>query len=618
MTGHRADKLLKPERGIPLIVPDLVAELRFPDIRDLAERLRFSPTEGRIWLDDRRMVLIHTLAFGTLRQELIEALGVKAARGLLTRMGYIAGSKDAELARKVRPNGSLFDCFCVGPQLHALEGVVLVEPVRLEIDSASGHYYGEYLWKDSSEDDSHIAAYGVGAEPACWMQLGYANGYASAFMGKRILHREMECRAMGNDRCLIIGRPVEEWEDAEEDMALLDKQHFDQRAVVYLNGNGLAPPALSPVSACVPAPRSRYPDIRQLVGVSPGFNTIMHKVRRVAPTQATVLLLGESGVGKSKFAHAIHFASPRAAAPFVEINCATIPEQLMEAELFGAERGSYTGATDARQGRFEVANGGTLFLDEVATLSLVSQGKMLRAIQAGEIERLGSSKTIKVNVRIVAATNVDLRKEVKQGRFREDLFYRLNVFPIVIPPLRERKDDIPVFLEHFMKRFITLHGRQLTGFTNRALQTMLNYSWPGNIRELENVLERGVILAQEGGPIDVCHLFTTGESVDGSGDSFRLSDLGSLTCEVAAEANGQDAMTAALSGPLNLEAWAMQLVQTPTVSLGDVENEMVRAAVKQTDGNLVKAAALLGITRAQLDYRVKKLADAKTAPPLHR
>jgi transcriptional regulator with GAF, ATPase, and Fis domain len=211
------------------------------------------------------------------------------------------------------------------------------------------------------------------------------------------------------------------------------------------------------------------------------------------------------------FESMLHRISPRTEAPFVAINCAAIPENLMESELFGVERGAFTGATQSRAGRFERADGGTLFLDEIATLSLVAQGKLLRALQEGEVERVGGSRTLKVDVRVVAATNVDLRAAAQRGEFREDLFFRLNVFPIHLPPLRERKEDIPLLMTHFLHRFTQRHGRQLSGFTPRTADTLLAYDFPGNIRELQNLVERGVISAPDGGAIDLSHLFTSGE-----------------------------------------------------------------------------------------------------------
>jgi two-component system, NtrC family, response regulator HydG len=206
-------------------------------------------------------------------------------------------------------------------------------------------------------------------------------------------------------------------------------------------------------------------------------------LERVAPTTAAVLFTGESGTGKELFANNLHTLSPRANKPFVAINCAAIPETLIEAELFGVERGAYTGATNSRAGRFERASGGTLFLDEIGALSLVAQGKLLRAIQEGEIERVGGSNAKSVDVRIVAATNVDLRADVKARRFREDLFFRLNVFPIDLPPLRERRDDIPLLMEHLLALYSSRHKRRFTGFTRRAVEALLNYDYAGNVRD---------------------------------------------------------------------------------------------------------------------------------------
>ena len=253
---------------------------------------------------------------------------------------------------------------------------------------------------------------------------------------------------------------------------------------------------------------------------------MLHSVRLVAPTQATVLFVGESGVGKEVFARTLHRISARAEKPFVALSCAAIPDTLLESELFGVERGAYTGAVQSRPGRFERADGGTLFLDEIGTLSASAQVKLLRALQEGEIERLGDTHTRRVDVRVMAATNVDLRNEVRAGRFREDLFFRLNVFPIRITPLRERREDVPLLMTHFLAKFNRLHGRRLTGFTQRAVDAMLSYDWPGNVREVENVIERGVILAAESGAIDAPHLFTSGEKL--SDRRFALDSQGRL------------------------------------------------------------------------------------------
>lgn len=569
--------------GEPLWMPDAAAELRYPDIRDLASRLHFSWRDGRIWLDDRRMVLIHSGAMGSLRRELIDSLGMEQARGLLTRMGYASGARDAELARKVRPNGSMMDAFVVGPQLHMLEGVVQVHPVRIDMDVSRGRFFGEFIWEGSSEDEEHINIYGVGNEPVCWMQLGYAAGYTSGFMGRQIVYREVECRAMGHPHCRIVGKPLEEWDDPEEDLRYFQAEPFANRTVGLLSGRRTAD--LDGAGGAAEAT-----DIRQVVGASAGFNAVCHMVRRVAPTRATALFLGESGVGKEIFARALHEASERAAGPFVAVNCAAIPEHLVEAELFGVEKGAFTGALHSRMGRFERASGGTLFLDEIGTLSPVAQGKLLRALQEGEIERVGDTRTRKVDVRVIAATNVDLREEVGAGRFRQDLYFRLNVFPIQVPPLRHRRDDIPLLMNYFLRRFCTRHGRRVTGFTERAVEAMLNYHLPGNVRELENLVERGVVLAPDDGPIDTCHLFTCGEEI--AGERFCLDRDGGLLAQSAAEGWSGDAGAVPDGGG--------------DLSLDAMEERMLREAMARTQGNLSAAARLLGITRPQLAYRLKK------------
>ena len=234
----------------------------------------------------------------------------------------------------------------------------------------------------------------------------------------------------------------------------------------------------------------------EIIGVSPAFRRMMTLVEQVADSSATVLIQGESGTGKELVARAIHERSPRKAGPFVAVNCAALPETLLESELFGYEKGAFTGATARKEGRFEVANGGTLFLDEISDLSPVTQPKILRVLQEGEFERLGGNRTIKVDVRIVTATNQDLAALVRDKRFREDLFYRLNVITIALPPLRHRPEDVPVLAEHFLRLYAAKNNRRLEGFTKDAMRRLEGYSWPGNVRELENVIERAVVLAR--------------------------------------------------------------------------------------------------------------------------
>ena len=301
------------------------------------------------------------------------------------------------------------------------------------------------------------------------------------------------------------------------------------------------------------------------------------------------MLTGETGVGKERFARALHAMSPRADKPFVAINCAALPNDLIESELFGAEKGAYTGAGTARPGRFERADGGTLFLDELGELPPAAQAKLLRVLQTGEVERLGATATRKVDVRVVAATNVDLDAAVEAGRFRRDLMYRLNVFPIAIPPLRERFEDIEPLANHMLRQFMVLHNKRVAGITDRALDAMRSYPWPGNIRELENLIERGLIIASPGQMVDVDDLFAVAPTPSAS---VTLSASGELK-----QATASDIDT------------LFDELQKRGLSLDALEDALIQQAVDRAGGNLSAAARSLGLTRPQLSYRLQKMSE---------
>ena len=239
-----------------------------------------------------------------------------------------------------------------------------------------------------------------------------------------------------------------------------------------------------------------------IIGQSDGLKYVLYRAEQVAPANTTVLILGETGTGKELIAAAVHNMSPRKERPLITVNCAALPANLIESELFGREKGAFTGADARRVGRFEIAQGSTLCLDEIGELPLELQAKLLRVIQHGEFERLGSSQTTKVDVRIVATTNRDLEGEVRKGRFRQDLYYRLNVFPITVPPLRQRQEDIPLLVEAFIARYSRKLGKQITSVHKKTMKTLQDYPWPGNVRELESIIERAVILC----PGPVLHL----------------------------------------------------------------------------------------------------------------
>ncbi|MBE0549587.1 MAG: sigma 54-interacting transcriptional regulator [Rubrivivax sp.] len=548
---------------------------------DLRARVHFCPETGQIWLHEHRMLLVHAEAQALLRKELIDSLGMDRARGLLTRMGYASGLRDAELARTRAEDCSDLEAFMTGPQLHTLEGIVRVTPVRLELDRAGARFYGEFLWENSWEGQWHRHHYGIHSEPVCWTQIGYACGYTSAFMGRPILYKEVECVGMGHNNCRIIGKPVEEWDDAAQHTryfrpeSIADQLIELQTQVVQLRSTI--------------ADQDRRPG--DMIGTSPGFVTAYELLKRAAGSQITVLLLGETGVGKEMFARSLHDLGPRRERAFVAVNCAAIPNELVESELFGVDRGAYTGALVARPGRFERADGGSLFLDEIGELPLPAQSKLLRVLQEGEVERLGSEKTRRVNVRIIAATNDDLRQRVKEGRFRSDLYYRLNAYQVEIPPLRERKQDISVLAKHFLEKYSAVHAKKLRGFTDKAKRALLTYPWPGNIRELQNMVERGVILAPSGSRIEAGQLFSA------------------LGAEPAQEF-GLDPR-----GGLDGHRWEpgdrlCDAVFNGVMTLDQVEVMMIETAVDKARGNLSAAARMLGLTRPQLAYRLKRVHEA--------
>jgi len=557
---------------------------KYPSDTDLRKLLRFETDSGAIWLGERRMVLMHTAGLGALREDLLSSIGPEHARRILTRMGYASGICDAEYAKKVRPGQSFQDSFMVGPQLHMLEGAARVTPIQLSLDVPAGQFYGEFRWDHSWEAYAHLQKYGVLDDPACWTLLGYASGYTSAFMGRLILFKETLCAACGHDHCTITGRPIEEWPDGEAyrvyftDDSLLEKLDALQMQVEALKST------LEPVNQG-----------GQLVGNSVEFRKAYVLLQKVATTQVAVLLTGETGVGKERFARALHELSNRAEAPFVAVNCAALPAELIEAELFGVEKGAYTGAHASRMGRFERADGGTLLLDEVGELPLAAQAKLLRVLQEGEIERVGGETTRKVNVRLVAATNVDLEQAAREGRFRRDLLYRLNVYPIHIPSLRDRPSDIAPLAETMLARFCALHNKRLLGFGERAIQMLQQHDWPGNVRELENLVERGVILASQGGWVEAEHLFqnqpdSIHTGVDAHGNLAQIPN-----------ADDDDLSARILDSGSSIET---------------IEARVLDLAVQRAGGNLSEAARLLGLSRPQLAYRqkVKQTAQPSSLP----
>jgi len=362
--------------------------------------------------------------------------------------------------------------------------------------------------------------------------------------------------------------------------------------------------ALDEQSVCNPAPGSMACDEEvdehsEFIGQSPAIKRIFRMLDRVARSDASVIVLGETGTGKELIAWTIHKHSLRAEAPFVRVNCAALPEHLLESELFGFEKGAFTGADKMRVGRFEHANGGTMFLDEVADMTLTTQSKILRVLQEQEFERLGSNVTIKTDVRIISATNKDLTAMLSERTFREDLFYRLNVISIRLPPLREREGDISLLLLYFLKRSTARLHRQIRGFKPEAMELLTHYPWPGNIREMENTLERAVLMAEDDliGVEDLDLMFTT---------SMQLPRAGKPALDpLAREA---------------LEPTPKVTLPEGGITLREAERQLIEQALDRCGGNQKKAAKLLGISGRVMSYKLSVMKknygiDPKTDEP---
>ncbi len=313
-------------------------------------------------------------------------------------------------------------------------------------------------------------------------------------------------------------------------------------------------------------------DFGQIIGDAPALREVLQKVEQVAPTGSTVLLRGETGTGKELVAHAIHINSTREDKPFVRVNCAALAQGVLESELFGHEKGAFTGAAARRPGRFELADGGTLFLDECGDIPPEVQVKLLRVLQEREFERVGGTETVRVDVRVVSATHRNLEELITQGKFREDLYYRLNVFPIQLPPLRDRLDDLPRLVEHFVGKFNRVTGKTVRGFDQSALAAMAQYAWPGNVRELENVVERAIIVAR--------------------GPEVTAADLDF----------GRRAQGATPAAPVPVAAGGRPM----QARLQEQERAEIVAAIERNQGNIAQAARQLGINRSTLYYRLRK------------
>jgi DNA-binding NtrC family response regulator len=485
-----------------------------PDPADLAhlhiaELLDFRPDEGIIRLHEQRVVLLSAAAMGLLRKELIDTLGLDIARCLFLRFGFADGYHDAVSLRDRSAWATPLEGLRAGVALHSLEGIVRAEITKLEHDAASGRFEEEMVWHNSYVAEHHLHHYGKSTVPVCWSLEGYASGYASACLGQEVYFRETACLAQGAATCTVAGRDAESWGDMRD--ALRSDYHSDDLGRQVERIREAVHRRLQDIDRRERhvAKRERELDLlrervareaasKHFIAGSAAMQEVLELAGRVAPLDTTVLVHGESGTGKEFLVRLIHDESPRAGGPFISINCAALTETLLESELFGHVRGAFTGAVRDKPGLFEAAGRGTLFLDEIGEVAPTVQAKLLRALQEREIRRVGGERTIKVEARVVAATNRDLRAAVAAGTFREDLYFRLGAFVIDVPPLRDRTEDIPPLVHDFVRRAATRAKKDVVSVSPEAMTALMNYRWPGNVRELEHAIERAVIVA--GGP----------------------------------------------------------------------------------------------------------------------
>ena len=444
---------------------------------------------------------------GLLRKELIDTLGLETARRLMLRFGYADGYHDAVSLRDRSKWASPLDGLRAGAVLHRLEGIVRAEIVKVEHDATSGRFEEEVVWHDSYVAEQHVHHYGKSDAPMCWSLVGYASGYASACLGQEIYFRETECLAQG-------ARSARSWARMQPVGATRWRRFAStfRAPISDEKSNGFAKLCTgvcrsSSAASDIVAKRerelnllrervARHAAAKHFIAGSAAMQDVLELAARVAPLDTTVLVYGESGTGKEFIVRLIHDQSPRASGPFVSINCAALTETLLESELFGHVRGAFTGAVRDKAGLFEVAGNGTLFLDEIGEVAPTVQAKLLRALQEREIRRVGAERNIKVNARVVAATNRDLRAAVAAGTFREDLYFRLGAFVITVPPLRDRREDIPPLVHDFVRRAAARVKKDVQTVSAEAMTALMNYRWPGNVRELEHAIERAVIVAR--------------------------------------------------------------------------------------------------------------------------
>lgn len=535
--------------------------MRAEDIK-LEEIVEFS--EGLLSLRGRRLVLHDIHALAHLRKDLIEMVGEEQACQVLTRFGYFWGQADAAATKRIFNMEDVREWIKAGPRMQSLQGVARAVIQSSSIDQ-EGRFEMEVAWYDSGEAEEHLVGVGKSEYPVCWILTGYASGYVSFCLGRKIYFIEQSCRAHGDQICVAVGKDESSWGKEIEPYLRYFRAEDVQGKILHLTQ------VLKEKTQQLIEQRKQIDRLERKIRPfyievrSKSFQQVLDLAGRAAQFDSSVLITGETGSGKEVIARYIHRLSQRSEESFLAVNCGALPETLAESELFGHKSGAFTGAIRDRIGLFEQANGGTIFLDEIGDVPQSIQVKILRVLQEKEILRIGESKTRKVDVRIIAATNRDIEQEIAQGRFRDDLYYRLNVIEIKVPSLRDRKMDILPLSRYFVKRVSKKLKIPELKLDPSCFTYLLSYPWPGNVRELENALERSAVVSRDG-VIFPEHL---------------------------------------PPNIVNPDALSTRIVDPLKCSLEQMEEDHIKNVLKLVSGNRTRAAKILGIGHATLWRKLK-------------
>ena len=535
--------------------------------KDLRPEEIFNFFDGTLTLKGREVVIHSLHAFAQFRKDLLSSTEIEHARSILTRFGYFQGQADAYLLMNNFKWENKIELIKAGCKLHSLEGIAKDIINNLEYNEDTGEFNMELAWHDSKEAEEHLFTIGQSSHPVCWILSGYFSGFVSLAIDRDVYFIERSCKAQGNNICNATGKDIKSWGTEIKSYLPYFKVSDIKVKIKKLSGQLKRKAYLlkkyeKEIEALQTLANPTFVEI-----YSESYKRILNIANKVGPYDSTVLITGETGAGKEVLARYIHKISARSDEKFVAINCGALPETLLESELFGHAAGSFTGAVKNRVGLFETANKGTIFLDEIGEISSSTQLKLLRVLQEHEVLRIGESIPRKVDIRIIAATNKDLKLLIKQKVFREDLFYRLSVMELQVPPLRERKEDILPLTRFFIEQVSKKLKIPNLHIDSSCIEYLQEYSWPGNVRELQNIIERAAILCTDGNIIP---------------QNFP-------------------------STILNEAAKSFDSVLKENSTLEQIEQAYIEHILMQTSGNKTKAAEILGINISTLWRKMKKM-----------